>query len=428
MDELTVKNILNAVDEKRVVEFEQAIVKIPSFTTEETPVARHIVEYFKGIGGLEVELQEVPLVDGKTSHNAFARLRGTGGGPTLMLFGHIDHGPILGREYAAHELEGWNHDPFGAEIEGEWLYGKGCQDEKGGVTGFVMAAEALVKSGVKLKGDVIFVGVQGHKRVSSGTLHLLKQGYKIDYAINTENSGNMIVHAFVGRSEGKIHIRAKELHFHIKDIFPQFRNQLTAFELTNKIQAALGPEMEAPGPDTWMTFEKHPDLSDYPQIRMEFVEFIHLGYLTLELQIRTVPGMTDKTITNDLRRMLDRFEEKYPHLETKVEWPSRTTTRPASTTARDNPMVTSLSRWHEHVTGESGEVGALGRSGAAADGSHTHEAGITTVLYGPGGGVGDTDYRLKGHLKQGQPDERIAIKDLVTTTKVLALTAADLCG
>jgi acetylornithine deacetylase len=428
MDKQTTQKILDAVDDKRVIEFEQSIVRIPSFTTEETPLASHIVNYFQGLGGLEVELQEVSLDDRKTSHNAVARLRGTGGGPTLLIFGHMDHGPILGRDYASHELEGWTHKPFGAEIEGDWLYGKGCQDEKGGITGFVMAAEVLIKSGVKLKGDVIFAGVQGHKRVSSGTLHLLKQDYKIDYAINTENSGNMIVQAFVGRSEGKIHIKAKELHFHIKDIFPQFKVQLTAFEIMNQILAALGPEMQSPGPDTWMTFTKHSDLPNYPQIRMEIVEFHHLGYLVLEFQIRTVPGMTDETITQDLRRMLDKFEDKYPYLDTRVEWPSRTKTRPAASTSRDHPLVQSLAHWHERVTGEPGDVGSQGRSGAAADGSHTHEAGITTVLYGPGGGEKDKEYRLKAHLKEGQPDERIAIKDLITTTKVLALTAADICG
>jgi hypothetical protein len=53
---------------------------------------------------------------------------------------------------------------------------------------------------------------------------------------------------------------------------------------------------------------------------------------------------------------------------------------------------------------------------------------MDTVLYGPGGGQTDKEYRLKGHLKTGPPDERIFLKDVVTTAKVLALTAADICG
>ena len=433
MDKQMVQKILGAMDDDRIVEFERSIVQIPSFTTQESRLARFIADYMRGIGGdLEVELQEVQLADGEVSHNAVARLPGTGGGKSLLLYGHIDHGPLphVVKHDAERLLKGWVHEPFAAVVEDGWLYGKGCQDEKGGVTGLVMAAEALVKSGVKLRGDVIFAGVQGHKRVSSGTLHLLKNaGVRTDYAINTENSGNSIVPSFVGRSEGKIHIRAPELHFHTKDSWPEeLRNQLTAFELLNQIHAALGPEMQPPGPDTWMTFEPHPDLPGYPQIRTEVVEFHGLSYLVLEFQVRIVAGMTDETITQDLKRLLSKFEEKYPYLKTEVEWPSQTDTRPAVTTPNDHAIVQSLARWHEHVTGEPTDIGFLGRSGAAADGSHTFGAGIPTVIYGPGGGETDKEYRYKARTKQGPPDERVAIKDLLTTAKVLALTAADLCG
>lgn len=426
MDEELVQRILEIVDEERVINFERSIVQIPSFTTEETPLARYISGYMRGIGGnLEVGLQEVPLGGDKISHNVVARLPGSGGGPTLLLFGHMDHEPGLGREFA--NLEGWKHDPFGGEVEGEWLYGKGCQDEKGGITGLVMAAEALVKAGIKLKGDVIFAPVQGHKRRSSGVLFLLQQGIKANYAINTENSGNMIVTAFVGRSDGKIHIRAPKLHFSIKETFPQFKARLTAFELMNEIQRALGPEMQPPGPDSWMTFEPHPDLPGYPQIRMEVVEFRGLGHLVPGFQIRIVPGMTRETIRRDLRRLLDDLEQKYPYLKTEVEWPVWEP-RPSVVTPRDHPVVQGLARWHERVTGEPAKVGPSGRLGDAADGSHTSAAGIDTVLYGPGGGETDKEYRLRAYLKEGSPDERIALKDLVTTAKVLALTAADICG
>jgi acetylornithine deacetylase len=426
MDENTVRRILAAVDPQEVIHFEQSIVRIPSFTTEETPLASFIAEYMRGIGGdLAVELQEVPLSEGNVSHNVVGRLVGTGGGASLLLFGHLDHEPILGREFA--RLEGWKFDPFGGVIEGEWLYGKGSQDEKGGLTALVMAAKALVSAGVRLRGDVLFAAVQGHKQRSTGILYLLRKGLKADYAINTENCGNTIVPAFVGRSEGKIHIRAPELHFHTKDIFPEFRNRLTAFELLNQIQRALGPEMQPPGPDTWMTFEPHRDLPGYPQIRLEHIEFHGLDHLVLDFHVRTVPGMTPETIRKDLKSLLRRLKESYPYLDTQVVWPVWEH-RSAMAVPHDHPLVQSLAHWHERVSGEPAQVSSSGMLGAAADASHTGATGIETILYGPGGGETDRDYRLKGHLKEGPPDERIALKDLVLTTKVLALTAADICG
>ena len=429
MDEQTLKRITDAIDEKEVVEFEKAIVNIPSFTTEETELATYIHDHMRDFGGgLEVELQEVPLEGGNVSHNVIARIPGTGGGKNLLFFGHLDTAPIWGRAYAEEELKDWKRDPFNSTVEDGWLYGKGSQDEKGGITGWVLAAKALIESGVKLKGDVFFAGVQGHKRVSSGTLYMLEQGLNADYAINSENSGNMIIHAFVGRTEGRIHIHAKELHFHTKDIHTQFRDQLTAAEILRQVWNELGPEMESPSDDSWMTYEKSPYLPTYPQYRNEGIEFHRLGHVSLEFQIRTVPGMTDETIQVDLEKLLKKYEDKYPYVQTEVEWPSRGLTRPAVSNPKDHPVVVSLAQWHEHINGEVGEIGVLGRSGAAADASHTHAAGLDSILYGPGGGNTDNEYRLKGHLKQGPPDERVAVKDLVNTAKVFALTAVDICG
>ena len=429
LDEVTVNKILDAFNDEKTIDFERNVVRIPSFTTEETPVAEYIAEYLESVGGsMEVGLQEVSLAGGLVSHNIVAKLAGTGGGKNLLFFGHMDHAPILGRAYAEEELKGWVHEPFAADLVDGWIYGKGSQDEKGGITAFVMAAEALANAEVEMRGDVYFVGVQGHKRVSSGTLHLLDQGIDVDYAINSENSGNMVVHAFVGRTEGKIHIRAKELHFHIKGIFSEFQDQLTAFELMNRIHAALGPEMQAPGPESWMTHERHPDLPDYPQFRMEFVEFRGLHHLVLELQIRSVPGMTDASIKRDLEAFTSEFVARYSYLETEIEWPSQATSRPAVANPRSHPVVQSLARWHERITGKPGVIGAKGRIGAAADASHTAAAGIDTVLYGPGGGLTDYEYRLKGHLKEGQPDERVAVQDIISTAKVFALTAAEICA
>ena len=429
MDEKIIKTIVDAIDEKEVIDFEQAIVNIPSFTTEETELATYICDYMREFNGnLEVELQEVPLEGGTVSHNAFARLPGTGGGKNLLFFGHLDTAPIRGRAYAQEEFKNWKRDPFGSSVEDGWVYGKGCQDEKGGITAWVMAAKAIIDSGVKLKGDVIFVGVQGHKRVSSGTLFILENGLDADYAINSENSGNMIINAFVGRSEGRFHIRSKELHFHTKDIHTKFRGQLTAAEVMREVWNDLGPEMESPENGSWMTFEKSPYLPTYPQYRNEGIEFHRLGDVSLEFQIRTVPGMTDETIRADLEKLLKKYEEKYSYIETEVVWPSRGRTRPAVSNPSDHPVVMSLAKWHEHINGEVGEIGVLGRSGAAADASHTHAAGIDSILYGPGGGNTDNEYRLKGDLKLGPPDERVLVKDLVNTAKVFALVAAEICG
>ena len=429
------KKILDAVDEQRVVEIEKSLIQIPSFTTEETPLARHIVNYFQSLGGrLEVELQEVALEAGKVSHNAVARLPGSGGGTNLLFFGHMDHSPAHGKKFAEEELSGWTYDPFAGVVHDGWIYGKGSQDEKGGIAAFMMAAEALTRSDVKMKGDVTFAAVQGHKRVSSGTLHLMKHGLTADYAINTENSGNMIVNSWIGRSEGRLHLWAKEMHFDLRENFDAFKDQLTAHELLHQIQGVLGREMQPPGLDSWMTYHAHPDLPGYPQFRVERIEFHGIYHLSLELQIRTVPGMTNETIRADLERLIVPITALHPYMRAELEWPSGPTTRIAVVNPQDHPLGKSLARWHGSVTGSIGVIGSRGRIGDAADGSHTAAAGIDTFIYGPGGGTTDLEYQRAVHLRtlsggaDTGPDERIAIDDLVSAAKVYALTAMDICG
>src|SRR5437868_9607497 len=55
--------------------------------------------------------------------NIVGRFRGTGGGRSLILNSHVDTVTIEPRDK-------WTRDPFGAEIEGGLMYGRGTSDMK----------------------------------------------------------------------------------------------------------------------------------------------------------------------------------------------------------------------------------------------------------------------------------------------------------
>ena len=74
--------ILAALVPDEIVDLAKALVRIPSYTTEETPVARFLDELFRR-EGLESRLQEVD----PGRFQALARLPGAGGGQSLMLTG-----------------------------------------------------------------------------------------------------------------------------------------------------------------------------------------------------------------------------------------------------------------------------------------------------------------------------------------------------
>ena len=48
----------------------------------------------------------------------------------------------------------WTRDPFGGEVEGNRLYGRGSGDAKSGLAVMIACAQALKDAGVRLKGDL----------------------------------------------------------------------------------------------------------------------------------------------------------------------------------------------------------------------------------------------------------------------------------
>jgi len=77
--------VLARVDAGELVDLASTLIRIPSFKTEETPVARFLDDFFRA-RGYAVDLQEVEPGRLQT----IATLRGSGGGASLMLNGHTD--------------------------------------------------------------------------------------------------------------------------------------------------------------------------------------------------------------------------------------------------------------------------------------------------------------------------------------------------
>jgi acetylornithine deacetylase len=106
--------VVDQVDAGELVDLASALIRIPSFKTEETPVARFLDGFLRA-RGYEVDLQEIEPGRLQT----IATLRGTGGGASLMLNGHTDINALTMR---------WKRDPWTPSLEGDRLYGHGVQN------------------------------------------------------------------------------------------------------------------------------------------------------------------------------------------------------------------------------------------------------------------------------------------------------------
>jgi carboxypeptidase PM20D1 len=69
-------------------------------------------------------------------------------GAGVLILAHYDVVPV--------EADKWTVDPFGAEIKGGFLYGRGAQDMKGSLIAVMEAVEGLVERGFKPKQDIWF--------------------------------------------------------------------------------------------------------------------------------------------------------------------------------------------------------------------------------------------------------------------------------
>ena len=109
-----------------------------------------------------------------------ATLRGTGGGRSLLLNGHIDVVP-------ARQEDGWTADPFDAQIVDGNIVGRGACDMKGGIAAMVLAAEILAETKA-LTGDLIVCTNTDEESSGVGGLACARHGVKADFAIVTEPS------------------------------------------------------------------------------------------------------------------------------------------------------------------------------------------------------------------------------------------------
>jgi acetylornithine deacetylase len=119
--------------------------------------------------GLEVDVLEG--TQGRPS--VVVRARGTGGGRTLMLCGHVDTVTV----------EGMTHAPFAPRVDGDRLYGRGAYDMKAGVAAALVACREAAALG--LAGDVVVAAVADEEHASLGVQEVLRS-LSADAAIVTE--------------------------------------------------------------------------------------------------------------------------------------------------------------------------------------------------------------------------------------------------
>jgi len=227
-----IKRVLGIIDAKQkdIAAFLQDIIKIPSVnvTGKEKKCQEFIGSKFNELG-LKVDMWEpnweevkkhpayVPVEEWYSEYKGFKNRpivvgvhKGSGKGRSLLFNGHID--------VVSPGLVGdWTKDPWSGELENGRIYGRGTADMKAGVVAMISALEAVLETGITLKGDVILESVLDEESGGNGTIACLQRGYKADAGIFTEPSELEIVIAHTGHQMFKIEVEGKASHIGFKD-------------------------------------------------------------------------------------------------------------------------------------------------------------------------------------------------------------------
>ena len=196
-----------------------ALVRIPSVggSDQEHAVQHALAERFER-DGLEVDHWAIDLaqlmaqpdfpgaeVERSEAWGLVGCLRGSGGGPCLMLNGHVDVVPIG-------DPATWTLDPFSGAVRDGRLHGRGSCDMKAGLVAAHAAVRALQRTQIPLRGDVLVTPVQGEEDGGLGTFALLERGWRADACVIAEPTELDVIPANSGALTFRLRIRGQATH------------------------------------------------------------------------------------------------------------------------------------------------------------------------------------------------------------------------
>lgn len=340
-------------------------------------------------------------------------LRGSGGGRSIMLNGHVDVVPPGAAEH-------WHSDPFTPVVKEGAVYGRGSVDMKGGVACMLMALTFLQELKVPLAGDVVFTTVVDEEIGGMGSLAMVDRGFRADAGIMTEPTANRIAPICHGVLWGRIVLEGIGGHAELTpnswdasgpvDAIVLCRQMLDAIDILNR-RWQYDPRKNHPLMDlpnqiivTQLKAGEHPaSLAGRAEI------IIDVQYLPAEKDEFGLGGHVKRELEEYLARVCD----VDPYLRThpaRIEW---ILDADCAEVPADHPFVTTF----QSAVAEAAMPPGLVGFGAHSDIGLPGLFGTPTVNFGPG------DPALCH-----QPNEHVPVADLMSCTTAIALAIARWSG
>jgi succinyl-diaminopimelate desuccinylase len=412
----SITKVLNAIDPDELIELTADLVKInsvwdPVAGTSEQLAADHVARW---AGRQDFDVQQETVAIGRP--NVIVRWHFGPGNRTLMFEGHTD-------VVTPGDTTAWHHDPFGAEIVGRRMYGRGTNDTKGNLAAMLIAMASLKRSGVKLSGTIIGGVLCDEEDQMLGVRDFIDRGHAdaITGAIICEPQDGLICTTQKGALRVQFSVSGRMSHGAMP--LSGLNTAPAVASLISRLHDLETEAVEQSGRDEylgWPSFTPtviQAPVKGAPQLN------VMPGNARVLVDIRTIPGQSHHDIKAKLSALATTIEkqtraeyEKYDrvlkldrHRDLKIAV-EILTDRPCTLTDRDDPLVSAADWATRKINGtEPIYAGVPG----ATDGTFLwamKNIPIVTM------GAGD---RQVPH----QVDEWVDLDQLIETAKIYALAA-----
>lgn len=338
---------------------------------------------------------------------------------SLIVNGHIDVAEV-------DDNEKWQTSPFEAVIKDGRIVGRGVADMKGGLAGALFAIQLLKEAGVDLPGDLIFQSVIGEEVGEAGTLECCQRGYTADFAVVVDTSelhiqgqGGVITGWVTVQSDQTYHDATRRKMIHAGGGL----HAASAIEKMMKIIAGL-QDLER----DWAVRKSYPGVpAGMNTINPAVIEGgRHAAFVAdqcrLWITVHFYPDENHEQVVQEIEEHLLRVAAADPWLREhppSFVWGGKSMIEdrgeifPSLAIDANSIGVKKLAAAHQQMMDQAPEIGV---SSTVTDGGWLGDAGIPTVIYGP------------GDLKNAHSiNESLAIEELLQFTKVMTRFIYDWC-
>ncbi|HEY4277360.1 MAG TPA: M20/M25/M40 family metallo-hydrolase [Conexibacter sp.] len=408
------------IDEDELVELALALGNLDSPTGEEGAASDYVYDWLGARGFAPRRLGLFP-----DRANVVARLPGRGGGASLLFNSHLDT-TIAKEELLTTPLAG-AREYHEAWREGERLIGNGIVNNKGVMSTWLIAAAAIKRAGVELAGDLLLTAVVGEIGLEpvdefqppqyiakeAGARYLVNRGVTADYAVVAEGTSFCLCWVEAGKAFFKVNVEGVE-----PPLYTPYLPRPTSIEQSPNAIVRSVRVIEAIEAWAERYEQEHVYRCDggtvVPKVSVNAIRGGVPYKITktpsichLYVDARITPQQDPRSVERELREAI--AQSGVPATVEPFVY------RRGYEARNVGPLAERIERAHGRVIG-----GVPGRPIEAItsmwrDSNVFIEAGIPTVVYGPGASVGGGNFAME-------------ISDLVQAARVYAAIALEVAG